>query len=323
MFSAKQAEVPKERLSTTWHNMKQRFKYLFCAEHHFHVEAWYNQVATHKQRDMFRDIIKQLHLHDDQDEGSDAVQCYRATHMMTMYHVLLTDSGRAKTRSWLSRASASDLDKFREVFAAVQGTLQPESSSKTQFQYRPLHDPLAKGAFRKKIDWESSKTADLVRSTATNPMDTRKGPQADVGGAGKTAKKMDRGSAAAASIMKILKVDARDLQKMKENQSQELDNFYEVDPEGVTVFKTKQAAKSTQAKGKVTVIPTLGGAKEWKTTNREWHNNKGAQKPEKVNPEEHPALALTTASLGFCLPNLSPKRTNQSAKREERQAMNQ
>jgi hypothetical protein len=301
--------MPQEHLSSKWHGMKDRFKYLFAPKHHHDIETWYNHVALHRQRDMFREVVKALHLHEPQPKNP-SVETHRAAHMLTLYGVLFTEKGREKALSWLSTGTSKQLEIFREVFSAAQAVLQPVSVTKEQFVYRDPGESVDKTAHRKKIDWESSKTAEFVRTHHNNPMDTHSHlPSDEKGKPQRQSKFVDRGTAAAQSIMKLLKVSAEDLERLKKERSTELDNFYAVEPDGSTVFRTK-AARGSRENHSSRVINTFTGnsATDWRTTNREQHGNPGPVKAERVIAEEHPAIALVTASLGFCLPSLSPKR---------------
>lgn len=311
MFHHPPIVAKEEHMSTKWHSLKGRFRYMFEASAVEAIENWYNTIAPQRHREAFREVAKGIHTLDARDVPAtvDPLVEHRAKHMIVLYGALLSSAGAAQTKQWLIAPTTSpdQLDKFRDVFSAVQKMLATQTTTKEAFVKRPVADPRKTDKNRKRIDWTSGNAAEKVRQSYGNPMGGEKPAQLQLSA---LAKKNAEGSSKARSEASFEEECEETFDKLHAKQRQnDLEGVYEVNADGCTVYRPKARAV-TGVTGE-RVVATFGNpsAASWRSTTREHIRNHGAVKQEIIKAEEHPAIARVTASLGLCVPTLKPKST--------------
>lgn len=297
-------EVQDEKPNTKWHNVKDRFRSMFNKEHIDIVERWYNTIAPKKHRDSFREIVKVIYAHEPQ-KIADPVAAHKAESMMRLYSKVLSGPARVKAQSWVAVATPEQLERFRDIFTAIQTLLQPVSRLKETYTGRTLPDLLPHNHNRRKIDWSSTKTADLVRSAAENPMDTEHVVTEATSPTKRFRKPLKQFDAE--SVMKSLGITDDQLEELRrQRRDDEQVANYVVDPQtGMSMYRSKTATKAaTQSNTKSRVVATFSAdtATSWLSTTRDHIRNFGARPTDRVSADKHPAVTRVTASLGMCVP---------------------
>ena len=272
-----------EKNSTKWHSIKNNFRYLFVPQYFQNIELWYNTIAPIRHRESFRTVIKGIH-HQQPTTLVDEAQQSRTAHMIELYGKVLSKEGREKARAWIVGSDPTNLERFRDVFTAVQATFQAQSTMKAAFEpsisevkparqlpvlpFIPAHQP-----------------ADTTKQRQTKPKSQFDGFDANA------ALGLADGEAS--------------LIELKASKIGITNGTYTVDEHGCSVFK---ACAGNTAEGKsqsFRVVPSFGRrGGDWMSTSRETMKNYGITIPERVIPDQHPAIARVTASIGLCVPNL-------------------
>eukprot|EP00455_Lapot_gusevi_P027012 TRINITY_DN28553_c0_g1_i1.p1 TRINITY_DN28553_c0_g1~~TRINITY_DN28553_c0_g1_i1.p1 ORF type:complete len:130 (-),score=17.76 TRINITY_DN28553_c0_g1_i1:30-395(-) len=102
--------------------------------------------------------------------------------------------------------------------------------------------------------------------------------------------------------------DAKIAELKQKRQLHQQSDKYVVDPStGCSTFYATRGSPRQQSNSKNRVMATFQPteASSWISTTRELIRNYGTRvlAVERVLPEQHPAIALTTASVGLCVPN--------------------
>lgn len=299
--------ITPEPMSTKWHSVHANFLYLFRKSYIRNIEMWYNQIAPHKQRDVFRNVVKSIHEHVPKPV-TDELVLHRAQHIWHLYAEVLADDVKDKVISWVSTVDSAMLEQFREAFTAVQMTFMPASTIKRTFVPLPQsQSPVDRRNFRKKIDWLSSKTSETMRNTTHNPMDEK---HVVVEQDTSKAKKkrfviQTRQEAAAEAAFKLLGVTEGTLDSLKEKRKGAIGETFSVNADGLTTYCSKQAKRQERSYSN-RVVSTFSetNASSWTTTTRDFIRNHGSPKTSYISPDQHPAIARVTASLGLCVPNI-------------------
>eukprot|EP00796_Vickermania_ingenoplastis_P008443 gene8443-5921_t len=150
--------------SSHWHLMKESYHVIFVPEYRDHVEYWYNMGATGVQRDLFRDICKEIYAQNpdaaDPDYPSEFTALMHkeeAYLMLKNFGLTLTDLGQRKARVWILHvANRRRRDNFRDVFTGCQSIFKNISTMKTD--YAPPEDyryPDNRTYFHRDVDWTS------------------------------------------------------------------------------------------------------------------------------------------------------------------------
>lgn len=312
-------EAVTEKYSTKWHNVKDKYLYLFRSDVIPNVERWYNTIAPSKHRDSFRLVMKGIHQVDESRTPSPStaneMELCKANSVIRNYAgPILSNQGKEKVLRWILfvvKGSGAELDALRDVLTGVQSTFTVQSQTKAAFVYRELPDIAQKQANRQKIDWASSKAVEMVRAnTAPDATPRAAGGQPSQGAAHRIPVKKSAGFAPPPESDETI-----DKLKQKRLQHMQTDK-YRVDPDtGCSTFVATSSSprRETNSKSRVMATFQADNTHDWISTTREHIRNygtKAAEQYERVKPENHPAITLTTASVGLCVPDsrLSPKR---------------
>lgn len=295
-------EAAVDKYSTKWHQVKGRYASLFVPSHIEHVERWYNTIAPVKHRDAFRTVMKGvLNADPNANRPVAEVDACKIENILRLYGESLSELGKRHAAAWLLHcATHQQIDAFRDVFTGVQSLFTVQSHFKSTFKYRPLPDIEDKAAHRQKIDWSNTHAIEklqkqFVERAGTAPHATD-GPQ-------QLAER--RGKAGSAMGHKEAEEQIATL-KAKRVQYQQSDK-YNVDPvTGCSVFTATTGSPRRDANSKSRVMATFQaeGTHGWISTTREMIRNYGTKvlPVERVRADQHPAIALTTASVGLCVP---------------------
>lgn len=291
-------EAVAEKYSTKWHSVRGGYVALFDPQCIPHVEKWYNTIAPLRHRDAFRSVMKGILKASSTTSAAATpaeVELCKVGNIMRLYASPLSEKGRDAAQRWLLHdATPSDVDAFRDVFTGVQSLFAQESHFKSTFKYRPLPDIPSMTAHRLKIDWSNSHAQDAVRATSAPDVTPR-----GTGGAAVKSRRSTTGEDTDAKIEEL---------KRKRQLHQQSDKYI-VDPStGCSTFYATRGSPRQQSNSKSRVMATFQPteASSWISTTRELIRNFGTRaclNVERVLPEEHPAIALTTASVGLCVPN--------------------
>lgn len=161
--------------STHWHLMREPYHVLFQVKFHEHVEYWYNMCATGVQRDLFRQICKEVFLQDPNEpepvfttKFQEVLKKGGAETMIKNYGCTLNETGKQKARLWILKTSAQrPLDNFRDVFTGCQTVFQIMSvMHKDYVSPEPEDYPSNKLFYHLKADWSSLKDRKLMQEWA-------------------------------------------------------------------------------------------------------------------------------------------------------------
>lgn len=324
MLQVKPKPTVVERQSTKWHNLKARFRPLFGEKNVAIVEEWYNTIAPHKHREAFREIAKGILHHDVEAvpgeliaEGS--LNRHRARHLILVYGSAFAPSQQERLISWLSTTSATNIDKFRDTMTSIQSIMTKCSVTKEAFVERPNSDPIVRDRFRKKIDWNDvdAKEKLIKAGYKGNPMDTNHPGDAQLpsipGRASMKGMKIGVPSAKKPSTADPMPSVTDTAKNRNDKECRTLEGVYSVQQDGCTVYSAKKrgaaALTNAQASTRERIVATFGNpsAVGWQSTTREHIKNHGPVKHEIVKPDQHPAIARVTASLGLCVPTMKAK----------------
>jgi hypothetical protein len=271
-----------EKNSTKWHSIKDNFRYLFSPQFFQNIELWYNTVAPVRHRESFRFVIKAIH----QQKATPIVnetQQSRTAHMIDLYGMILSNQGREKARSWISAADDSNLERFRDVFTAVQATFQLTSTMKSSYA------PTISGTLPTRqlpcLPYIPSREAiDSTSQRFTKPKSQFDGFDVN------KALGLTEGEAS--------------LEQLKASKLGVTNGTYTIDENGCSIFKACAGNSVEGQSSSFRVVPSFGRGGDWISTSRETLKNYGVTKPERINVEKHPAIARVTASSGLCVPNM-------------------
>lgn len=299
LHGKKPPEPQKEEPPTKWHTIKQQFRYLIQDRHLSTVETWYNTHAPRRDRDSFREIIKEIQQHAPQP-AMDPFQEHKARHMLMLYGEILSPAAREKAQSWVTVVGEEKLEKFRDIFSGIQSTFTPISNQKAAFVYRSPSEPETVHPWnRKKIDWNSQ----TVRLSGKDPMTGTQRPMTStpMKRFTKPLKQFDGDS-----LLKSLGLEGDEgIERLKalREESRFLETQIVDQDTGCRMYRTKAAQKSSILSNTANrVVPSVGARITWSTSTREFFRDHGVRIPERVKPENHPAIAVLTASLGFVVP---------------------
>jgi hypothetical protein len=297
-------EAVAEKYSTKWHSIRGGYAALFDAQSVALVEKWYNSIAPLRHRNAFRAVMKGILKSSTavRDSHASELEECKVANLIRVYGAPLSSHGKEGARVWLllPSTSPSDVDNFRDVFTGVQSLYAQESHFKETFKYRPLPDIPSASAHRLKIDWSNSNAQAAVQRATSAPEAT---PRGDTGTGGPTShgrKNTSKGNAA--------ETDAKIAELKQKRQLHQQSDKYVVDPAtGCSTFYATRGSPRQQSNSKQRVMATFQPteASSWISTTRELIRNYGTRvlAVERVLPEHHPAIALTTASVGLCVPN--------------------
>lgn len=137
---------------------------LFLAESRDHVEYWYNMGATGVQRDLFRDICKEIYVQNANAEDPTYISEYTGivnkeeAHLMVKnFGLTLSDTGKQKARVWILHvANRRRRDHFRDVFTGCQTIFKNISTMKADY-ISPEEEtyPDQRTYFHRDVDWTS------------------------------------------------------------------------------------------------------------------------------------------------------------------------
>lgn len=308
MLQIKKLLQPIEDQPTSkWHHIRDKFKYLFLPRFHEDIETWYNKTAPKRHRDSFREVVKAIHLHQPH-AITDSFAQHKAQHFASLYGVVMTEAGKIKTASWIAEQNDEVANKFRDAFTAIITILTVASTTKDSFSQRAVPEELPPKMFnRKKIDWESSKTADMVRQSALNPMAGKRVSSGDNVPKKRFVKPKNQFDLCGKSPLASLGMSGEGMDELRvkrKNFDQE-ETFKHDDGTGCSVYKTRQACRATtmsESANRIIVTSLAKSASGWVSTTRDLIKNHGVHVPERVMPEKHPAISRSTASLGMCVP---------------------
>jgi hypothetical protein len=303
----KKLEAVVEKQSTKWHSVKDRFRGLFDPQHIPNVERWYNTIASGAHRTSFRNISKAIFLHQSVDVTADEFKKCQSDSFVRHYGAVLSAEGRRKMASWaVNEADSNLVEKMRDVFSAIQATtFEPETTMKKAFIYRELPDIMPKTYHRQKIDWSSSKTAEMIQKTKVNPMDSAKVSTAAQSSTKRVTKPKSQFDGVNMLDSLGLKTE-QEIEELRKNRSNVAHGSYKVDSAtGCSMYNAVGSAVGERAfaSSRTRIIPTsFGGSGDWISTNRDLIRNPGHQETIRVVADMHPAIARVTASLGLCIP---------------------
>lgn len=155
--------------------MKEPYHVLFQEKFHEHVEYWYNMCATGVQRDLFRQICKELLLQEPNEpepifpaKFQEVLRKGEADMMIKNYGLTLNDTGKQKARLWILKTSTQRLrDNFRDVFTGCQTMFQIISVMHKDYTHLEPEDyPANKLFYHSKADWSSLKDRKLMQEWA-------------------------------------------------------------------------------------------------------------------------------------------------------------
>mmetsp|Transcript_38538 Transcript_38538/g.44873 ORF Transcript_38538/g.44873 Transcript_38538/m.44873 type:complete len:304 (-) Transcript_38538:131-1042(-) len=283
-------EVKDEKLSTKWHSIRSRYVTLFDPLHVDHVERWYNTIAPNKHRENFRSVMKSVLQCESEVKGgihgeANDLESSKVSNMIRIYGESLSPHGRALAHCWLlNHATPIQMDAFRDIFTGVCSLFTAESQTKHAFKYRQLPE------LPRRIGSESFPRADTAPT---------RGPA-------------EGSKRAVEQINNTLSLDADDqIAALKAKRQLFLQsNKYQVDPQtGCSTFRAVTGSPRRELNSKKRVMATFqpDGTQNWISTTRDLIRNYGSKpliEAERIRPEEHPAISLTTASVGLCVPSV-------------------
>lgn len=163
------------RPSIHWRLMKEPYHILFEAKFFDHIEYWYNMCATGVQRDLFREICKEIFLQDPEEpeppfltKYQEVVKLNGADLMIKNYGLTLSELGKKKARIWIVKTTTQrPLDNFRDVFTGCQTVFQRISVMHNDYKaLEPESYPTQKLFYHKKVDWTSLKERNQMQEWA-------------------------------------------------------------------------------------------------------------------------------------------------------------
>ena len=291
-----------DKYSSKWHSVKGQYLSLFDPTHVGHVERWYNTIAPARHRDAFRAVMKGILRMDPAAaslQETDVETC-RMESMLRLYGAPLSEKGKAHARCWLLRvATPSDVDGFRDVFTGIEALFSQESHFKTTFKYRPLPEIPSKNAHRQKIDWSNTNAHQQVARAESALASLGTTPR----GSGTADARRQQQRSVLSDAATDEKIDALKQKRLAHQQTDK----YSLDPKtGCSTFTATSTSPRRQVNSKHRVMATFQAddASGWISTTRDMIRNYGTRgmHVERVVREEHPAIAITTASVGLCVP---------------------
>lgn len=316
-------EAVAEKYSTKWHSIRGGYVELFDASNITFVEKWYNSIAPLRHRNAFRAVMKGILKAHTSSTGTGGaavpstaseMELCKIGNLLRIYGAPLSAAGKDAARVWLllPTTSASDVDSFRDVLTGVQSLYAQESHFKETFKYRPLPEIQSSSAHRLKIDWSNSNAQAAVQRATSAPEVT---PRTGAGGVTATGGQRGRKHTSAEDDDTDAKIAEL---KRKRQQHQQSDKYVVDAATGCSTFYATRGSPRQQSNSKHRVMSTFqpAEASSWISTTRELIRNYGSRAlhVERVLPESHPAIALTTASVGLCVPN-DMRRSAVAAKR--------
>lgn len=283
-----------EGACTTWHHIRQRYRTMFLPDALEVVERWYNTIAPPKDRASFRDVIKAIRRAEPHDV-EDPVARHRCRHIVNLYTKLLSLDAQQRALWWVTNAQPEDLDRFRDVFAAVEATLVPKSTMKRDFIPHPL-TLQSKGLRRPQL-------APIPESGSTQTAPTPSLSPRDRQRLKEEAKQRDCNT-----MMRNLGLaDGNDVRAMK--QRRERVRYAETlsyDPSGCSNYRSRGATRSFRDNSRLSrVVPTTEeDAVGWCSTSKEMYRNYGTGSGATA-VHDHASRTKYTASLGMVVPSLA------------------